>query len=341
MGLFKKNKSQDKQNNFNNEAAISGGNLFEVKQKMIAQKMIDLQNLSKTTKTNWLSESEIQEWYLLQLQANYFINTIDFEINEQSLIGKIKDLLRVAFINGQALIKYDTLIKDYIVYYVNKVNYDSLGKIKSVNATPWTLLSQYQSKEAFLNHEEVKEDIYKDYALLKWGSYGLSSWLYVWPFIKYQSQLLSMVKTDAFSHIKKFVYDIVDPQQVNTEMESWFNPKDPFIRKHKSVETSNKFKVVELGSTHPNNNIVELYKQICGIYYSLFGRRWNNDFKKERSINAETNLTTDNYDVLEKDWIDEFKRFAAEFNQLGKVKITFKKEVLKKELIEVEDENGL
>lgn len=329
MGIFKRNKSQD---NFTKEQPISGGNLYEVKQKIIAQKMIDLQNLTKTTSTNWLSDSDIQEWYLLQLQANYFINTINFEINDQTMIGKIKDLLRVAFINGQALIKYDKTIDEYIVYYVNKVNYDALGKIKSVNATPWTLLSQYQSKEAFENHEEVKEDIYKDYALLKWGSYGLSAWLYVWPFIKYQSQLLSMVKTDAFSHIKKFVYDIVDPTQVKVEMESWFNPKDPFIRKHKSVDTTNKFKTVELSSDHNSNNIIEMYKQVCGIYYTLFGRRWNNDFKKERSISSEADLTTDNYDVLEKDWIDEFKRFASEFNKLGKLKISVKEQVNEEEM---------
>ena len=34
------------------------------------------------------------------------------------------------------------------------------------------------------------------------------------------------------------------------------------------------------------------------------------DFKKERSITAESELTDVNYDILEKDWISQFENFA-------------------------------
>ena len=52
-----------------------------------------------------------------------------------------------------------------------------------------------------------------------------------------------------------------------------------------------------------------------GIYYAIYGRRTNNDYKKERSITQEIGLTSDNYKILEKDWIDEFKVFAYNFKK--------------------------
>lgn len=325
MKLFNKSKQKqsNNENDFSSVQKISGGNLYEIRQRLEAQRQIDLNNLENIDFNQYFTDFEIQDYFLLQLQANYFINVIQYKIDDPTIYSQIKTLLRCAFINGHAGFFKDTLTNEWRVYYINELKTDKYGNVKGFSGTPYQLLNGITSPEALKSHKEIKEDIDENFIILKWGSAGLSAWLYIWPFIKFQNSLLSMIQSDSFSYIKKYIMDIVDPKQVDIELREWFNPKNPFIKKAKNIDLANKFKVVETGSHSNGKDVVGMYKDICGVYYSLYGRRWNNDFKKERSITTETDLTTTNYEILEKDWIDEFKIFMEAFNKLSDVKLEY------------------
>ena len=111
-------------------------------------------------------------------------------------------------------------------------------------------------------------------------------------------------------------------------MEAYYDEESPYIVAVKGADLNNRLEFNELvGKGKTPNDIVEHYKQVCGIYYAMFGRRVNNDFKKERSITAETDLTEDNYAILEKNWIDSFKVFADDVKKLGiNIKVIDKEE---------------
>lgn len=316
MGIFKKKETTPK-NEFAEVQKISGGDLYENYQKLLAQKEIDLANIATKNRTVALTKmrgniqnQSLETYWLFELQTNYFVNTINFEIEDMQIFQKIKMLLRVAFKNGEAgLYKVNN---KYMVVGISKKEVDNFGDLKKVTLTPindGNVGFKSQNEYERLGSFEISENQTKNLVILKWGSAGISAWITIWKMCDIQRELLSMINVDKMSYIKKFIHRINDPSASFEEIENYFDIYDPFIRVPMGVDLKNKIEVNEPHTKIQPNILVEYYKQVMGVYYAIYGRRTNNDFKKERSVTQEIGLTSDNYLTLEKDWTDEFKVF--------------------------------
>lgn len=318
MGIFSKKSKVAPDPSFSEEQKISNGNLFEVAQKLRAQKEIDLRayvsSQAADNKIVQMIDSQmLNAYWLLELQTNYFANSFNFEIEDMNLYQKIKMMIRVAFKNGIAGIYK---VKDnYLVVAISNLetdHYQNVIKAKAININNSNIDFTDTTLKNFAEYEIT--DI-ENLCVFKWGSAGLSAWITIYKLCLIQQDLLTMINVDKFSYLKKLVHIVNDPSSSSQEVDDYFNIYKPFLKKLKGTDLKNRIEVIAEAQNSNPNVLIEFYKQTMGIYYAIYGRRTNNDYKKERSITQEIGLTSDNYKILEKDWIDEFKVFAYNFKK--------------------------
>lgn len=318
MGIFSKKSKTAPDPSFSEEQKISNGDLFEVAQKLRAQKEIDLryyvnsQNVDNKI-VQMIDNQMLNAYWLLELQTNYFANSFNYEIEDMNLYQKIKMMIRVAFKNGIAGIYK---VKDnYLVVAISNLetdHYQNVIKAKAININN----SNIDFTESTLkNFAEYEINDVENLCVFKWGSAGLSAWITIYKLCLIQQDLLTMINVDKFSYLKKLVHIVNDPSSSTQEVDDYFNIYKPFLKKLKGTDLKNRIEVIAEAQNSNPNVLIEFYKQTMGIYYAIYGRRTNNDYKKERSITQEIGLTSDNYKILEKDWIDEFKVFAYNFKK--------------------------
>ena len=318
MGIFSKKSKTAPDPSFSEEQKISNGDLFEVAQKLRAQKEIDLryyvnsQNVDNKI-VQMIDSQMLNAYWLLELQTNYFANSFNYEIEDMNLYQKIKMMIRVAFKNGIAGIYK---VKDnYLVVAISNLetdHYQNVIKAKAININN----SNIDFTESTLkNFAEYEINDVENLCVFKWGSAGLSAWITIYKLCLIQQDLLTMINVDKFSYLKKLVHIVNDPSSSSQEVDDYFNIYKPFLKKLKGTDLKNRIEVLAEAQNSNPNVLIEFYKQTMGIYYAIYGRRTNNDYKKERSITQEIGLTSDNYKILEKDWIDEFKVFAYNFKK--------------------------
>ena len=318
MGIFSKKSKAAPDPSFSEEQKISNGDLFEVAQKLRAQKEIDLRayvsSQAADNKIVQMIDSQmLNAYWLLELQTNYFANSFNYEIEDMNLYQKIKMMIRVAFKNGIAGIYK---VKDnYLVVAISNLetdHYQNVIKAKAININN----SNIDFTESTLkNFAEYEINDVENLCVFKWGSAGLSAWITIYKLCLIQQDLLTMINVDKFSYLKKLVHIVNDPSSSSQEVDDYFNIYKPFLKKLKGTDLKNRIEVIAEAQNSNPNVLIEFYKQTMGIYYAIYGRRTNNDYKKERSITQEIGLTSDNYKILEKDWIDEFKVFAYNFKK--------------------------
>ena len=318
MGIFSKKSKTAPDPSFSEEQKISNGDLYEVAQKLRAQKEIDLryyvnsQNVDNKI-VQMIDTQMLNAYWLLELQTNYFANSFNYEIEDMNLYQKIKMMIRVAFKNGIAGIYK---VKDnYLVVAISNLetdHYQNIIKAKAININN----SNIDFTESTLkNFAEYEINDVENLCVFKWGSAGLSAWITIYKLCLIQQDLLTMINVDKFSYLKKLVHIVNDPSSSAQEVDDYFNIYKPFLKKLKGTDLKNRIEVIAEAQNSNPNVLIEFYKQTMGIYYAIYGRRTNNDYKKERSITQEIGLTSDNYKILEKDWIDEFKVFAYNFKK--------------------------
>ena len=318
MGIFSKKSKAAPDPSFSEEQKISNGDLFEVAQKLRAQKEIDLryyvnsQNVDNKI-VQMIDNQMLNAYWLLELQTNYFANSFNFEIEDMNLYQKIKMMIRVAFKNGIAGIY--KVKGNYLVVAISNLetdHYQNVIKAKAININN----SNIDFTESTLkNFAEYEINDVENLCVFKWGSAGLSAWITIYKLCLIQQDLLTMINVDKFSYLKKLVHIVNDPSSSSQEVDDYFNIYKPFLKKLKGTDLKNRIEVIAEAQNSNPNVLIEFYKQTMGIYYAIYGRRTNNDYKKERSITQEIGLTSDNYKILEKDWIDEFKVFAYNFKK--------------------------
>ena len=318
MGIFSKKSKTAPDPSFSEEQKISNGDLFEVAQKLRAQKEIDLRYYVNSQNVDakivqMIDNQMLNAYWLLELQTNYFANSFNYEIEDMNLYQKIKMMVRVAFKNGIAGIYK---VKDnYLVVAISNLetdHYQNIIKAKAININN----SNIDFTESTLkNFAEYEINDVENLCVFKWGSAGLSAWITIYKLCLIQQDLLTMINVDKFSYLKKLVHIVNDPSSSSQEVDDYFNIYKPFLKKLKGTDLKNRIEVIAEAQNSNPNVLIEFYKQTMGIYYAIYGRRTNNDYKKERSITQEIGLTSDNYKILEKDWIDEFKVFAYNFKK--------------------------
>ena len=318
MGIFSKKSKTAPDPSFSEEQKISNGDLFEVAQKLKAQKEIDLryyvnsQNVDNKI-VQLIDNQMLNAYWLLELQTNYFANSFNFEIEDMNLYQKIKMMIRVAFKNGIAGIYK---VKDnYLVVAISNLETDHFQNVIKAKAININNSNIDFTESTLKNFAEYEINDVENLCVFKWGSAGLSAWITIYKLCLIQQDLLTMINVDKFSYLKKLVHIVNDPSSSSQEVDDYFNIYKPFLKKLKGTDLKNRIEVIAEAQNSNPNVLIEFYKQTMGIYYAIYGRRTNNDYKKERSITQEIGLTSDNYKILEKDWIDEFKVFAYNFKK--------------------------
>ena len=318
MGIFSKKSKTAPDPSFSEEQKISNGDLYEVAQKLRAQKEIDLRYYVNSQNVDakivqMIDNQMLNAYWLLELQTNYFANSFNYEIEDMNLYQKIKMMIRVAFKNGIAGIY--KVNDNYLVVAISNLetdHYQNIIKAKAININN----SNIDFTESTLkNFAEYEINDVENLCVFKWGSAGLSAWITIYKLCLIQQDLLTMINVDKFSYLKKLVHIVNDPSSSSQEVDDYFNIYKPFLKKLKGTDLKNRIEVIAEAQNSNPNVLIEFYKQTMGIYYAIYGRRTNNDYKKERSITQEIGLTSDNYKILEKDWIDEFKVFAYNFKK--------------------------
>ena len=95
MGIFSKKSKTAPDPRFSEEQKISNGDLYEVAQKLRAQKEIDLryyvnsQNVDNKI-VQMIDNQMLNAYWLLELQTNYFANSFKYEIEDMNLYKQIK-----------------------------------------------------------------------------------------------------------------------------------------------------------------------------------------------------------------------------------------------------------
>ena len=322
---------------FTENPPLTGGNLFNyVKEQnatndVIYNNAINIALANQKTTNNGnntqsempdLFESSIEAYWLFDYEAQYYINTINFECEDKETYAKIKIMLRAAFKSYRAcLFKREDKIAAGLV---TDINYNMYNEIESLSILPLTNNMNIKGEKWYENHSNIILHNIKpeDVALFNWGSSGTSNWVTIYRTCLHQKKLLDMMITDSYSYLKKLQYSVASPFASKKELADYFNTKISWIEKPLDMNMNNKLEWSESGITQNPNQLIEFYKQWKGIWNSIYGRRTNNDFKKERSVSKEISLTEDNYLILEKDWLDEFKVFIERAKKIG-VNITY------------------
>ena len=183
MGIFSKKSKAAPDPSFSEEQKISNGDLFEVAQKLKAQKEIDLryyvnsQNVDNKI-VQMIDSQMLNAYWLLELQTNYFANSFNYEIEDMNLYQKIKMMIRVAFKNGIAGIYK---VKDnYLVVAISNLetdHYQNVIKAKAININN----SNIDFTESTLkNFAEYEINDVENLCVFKWGSAGLSAWITIY-----------------------------------------------------------------------------------------------------------------------------------------------------------------
>ena len=369
MERFDKKYLQDRyvEANYSAVQPISGGNSYNEKVARDTNLSIiknDLLRLNRINETNYsgddvppstpinsnplasssadafIKASEIQQYFLYEYQANYFANTIDFECEDKELFLKVKLLIRCAFKDGVACLFRQ---QDKIgVGLVTNRKYNAFSELEECDVIPVTpALAQYTKEDRDKWEKDKKLTMKlkrKDVAIFQWSNSGISNWVTIFQYCNIQRKLLNMINIDIYTMNKKFVYTINNPMTASKEIDWFFDDSSFAIIRPSTMELDNRLEWSELASKDTGSKLIEFYKQHTGIYNAIFGRRTNNDFKKERSITNEVSLTEDNYQILEKEWMDLFKVFIEEASEYLNINITFnEKESMEEGLGEDDD----
>lgn len=330
MGIFNKNKKNTSE--FNQEQYMNNGNLYDVYQKLKAQQNIDLSTIpnfhnvvdkiqDKLSQLNskFVEDKTIQDYWLLQLHANYFTNTIVYKCNNPTFYGLIQDVIRAAWINGKAGIFFNKTLNKYYGIVITRITKNTYGEIETIEYYPLSLLDSIEDYENLSNKKvlyTIKGEDCKNCAIFKWGTAAIGCWLIYWPFVRFQNMLLKMITVQSLSFNKKNIYKAINPKADLKEMELWYDPLNVFIVNTMGDELGNKFSTNEI-MTDDAVNFIEYYKQAIGCYYSVFGRRTNLDFKRERNTVEEVSMTSGSIENIERDWFTQFIIFVEHIKEIN------------------------
>lgn len=176
-------------------APISNGNSYDVYTALEAQKKVDLSNLENTSSANVLGSVNssineltkkivedhlINEYFLLQLHANYFCGTIEYECDDPKFKSAIQKLIRIAFLYGKACL-YLKSENEIGAMFVSNIKTDAFGNIEEIdlgNGDDSLSLKALEKNSSYKPNNLIrltkKEDI-DNCIVFNWGTKGLSA----------------------------------------------------------------------------------------------------------------------------------------------------------------------
>lgn len=341
----KKDKATDETNSYAGVAPISQGNSYDVYVDLQNQTKIDRATLPENSKAlssingeissitkKIIDDKVIQEFFLLNLHANYFCNTIKYKCEDPKMLSKIQKLIRCAYFYGKACI-YAKSPTEIGVFHIVKMETDSYDNITYLEIGDADLaLDSKLSDPEIKNTITIPDDEIEHVHIFNWGTKALSAWITTYPFVKSQHMMLQMLNIQSFSYNKKFVYKVGNKLSTLEEMSMFFDPLNIFAVVLSDEEIGNSFHTfTEEGRvTGSARDFVAFFKEYSDIWYQLLGKSSNVDFKKERNVSTEVEASQGSIETIQREWLVQFDIFVKGFNEdeyLKKYKIEFNLEV--------------
>lgn len=323
-------------------APISGGNSFESQTQMQIKSNIAAVNADEIATANVNKQIDnaalngirrslnlfvkkltqnktYQDYQILQFHGNYFCNTIQFYASDIKLSKLINAVIRGAFMWGKAAIYFDDIGSNEVpMYYPRAVyvsdteldNYDNIvsAKIYPLNKMTWNAYGSNEELDS-LKTQELNERQCENLVIFQWGTTGMGAYLWLYPFIRFQNQLLTQSIIDSGFQTTKLEFLSSNISTSTRELETVADPLNPFFVSYIGNTVQQKFRAFEM-NPDKNQNFNEYYKQVIGIWYELIGRETNIDYKS-KTLASEVSLTENVFAVLQneyKKWFDIFMR---------------------------------
>lgn len=292
---------------FQKEPPITGGTFFQSKQNLLARESViksglTSRQINESIKEYLKSENFTYNFYwLLQQQADYFTSLVPFRFNTKKLTEAIYKVIRCGVIYGSAAL-YQASNGDIWPLYINRVEYDNLtgSPVYMSAALVDNVFSQKALEPNFkkwmiFNKPEQFNNIY----IFNTSSFGYGGLIRWTPFLKQLENILKMLYTHSYSYLKTILYDVKDSTYSPKELELFFSVENPFLVNLGDENLMrNKFKEFNFSNTN-KNDFFDYLNNFLNTYYSLIGRRFNVDFKKERNVSGEVEASQDNFDILQ------------------------------------------
>lgn len=299
-----------KLNLFNDSPPTSGGNTYTVYDLIkaidnnIQSTYVKANVVSKAiTKANSSAANSYNTWWLLQFQADYFSNLIDFKLDNWEVNRQVAIAIRLGVIYGSSVLwKRGNTVT---AMYVNSLELNENGQPARVKMYRGDYVLMNQSldfKKDGINW--IERDILgnSDFIVFIPNDYNLGGLIKWMPFINQLERLLKMVYTHSYSYTKSILYNVKDKNVIADELALYFSCDNPFlINTGDESVLSNKFKEFEIHKNNGNTDgLIQYVKEFLNLYYDLIGRRYNSDKKKERNISNEVDASQENYDILQR-----------------------------------------
>ncbi|MEG1151094.1 MAG: hypothetical protein RSD51_03305 [Malacoplasma sp.] len=307
---------------FSNEPPLTGGNTYANNTVLKTQIQIDESTIPSlnpinenanyqsiiATFNNSISDKVLNFWWLLNLQADYFVNRFQVKTGSALLNQAIYLCFRIHFLFGNCGIYRSG--NTFIPVYEIKSTRNASGIITEIIASSaYDIISQastfdYSKKfEIGKGSNRIKivgDDLVNNYARLPLTSIGVGAIVLFLPFIKSQEQILKKIYMYSLIFTKKIIYEIADPATTKIELDLFFDSNIPILLKIGGLGANGSgFQVDGVGDTSDVKNIMDYYDFFVETNYHLLGRRFNIDSKKERNITSEIDASQDNFDILE------------------------------------------
>lgn len=303
---------------------IDGGNFYTQQQQLEAtdnliksysQSSFNLNSVFENNKTK-----NYNLWFLLQQQADYWSRVVNFSCDDIKLVKNIYIALRVAVIYGRCLIEFKD--KHLMAYYIHTSKLDEYDIVKECNVTKASTVLMNQSID-FEPKLTFKKPITDNCYILDFSSLGVGGLVLWLPFLKQLENILVMLGNDVWSYFKK--YEWLAGSSASSDMadlKSFVNPNYPFYIRTMAQDDPRELGLKIVGKELKNEvKIKEYLDDFLDVYYSLFGRRFNNVKKNERNIKSEADAGVSGFDVLQSEWSNYIKLFLEWVQKISGTKI--------------------
>lgn len=336
MGIFK-NKTADLINKTASATAKavatefgipnSGGNFYTQNEQLKATESVINTFASSRTLNNIFNakNNTYNLWFLLQQQADYWSRIVGFEIDKTEYLKTIYQALRIAVIYGRSLIEFSD--GKLITYYINTSKANEYDEITIANVCKASSVLMSQDVH-FKPTNTYDINISDKHYILDFSSLGVGGLILWMPFLKQLENILIMFGNDVWSYFKK--YEWITGNNISSDVEdlkSFVNPNYPFYVKTQAYDDPRDLGLKIIGKELKNEvKIKEYLDDFFDVYYSLFGRRFNNVKKQERNIKSEADAGVSGFDVLQSEWSAYINAFLKWISEKTGAKITTDKD---------------
>lgn len=301
-------------------ALISTGDYIENYSNPKKIKKSDLKGADYDEKefVDFIDQRSLNEWFMLQLQANYFTNTINFRCSNYSIENSIRKVIRAAYLYGKAGLYFDELVGKWVPVMVSQ---EVVSKSGDIIGGKLYIIQNFDKQYDFeKNRIDYVLDISNasNLAIFRWGVDTQSAIIYHYPFVRLQTQILKQLSLTSLVLAKKIQYHVQGNVANKEEISNWLNPFKFIVSVFNGGTKNGRFELVKRENNDNGLAEIEYYKHLTNVYYSLFGRRVNDDIKKERNITDEVSATQESFDVLQENWKSMFRLFIKQLKSINK-----------------------